>query len=254
MATVADMMLEVGRFVTDEIVTDGVATAGSTTYLTDTANLTDHSGFWSDGTLFLKTCAQTAISGTVVSVTTFGDNKLNFSALSKTITAGDTYAVVYKSYPRQVLLNGVLEVLRSRSAEMYDETTTVVSGQTEYALPTGVKNIHRVMIDGVIHQHWHEINGKLTFPTKYAPTEGTIELIYHVPQGTAAETTSIHSSYDFDAVKWSAILNVLRNRLNRFGSGADTPNILDKMKEAAAAEQAAWGRARRLLPIDMRLA
>jgi hypothetical protein len=258
MTTVAEMMLEVGRFVTDQFVTDGVATAGSTTSLTDTVNLLDSGGFWTGGTLFLKTCTQTTLSGTVVSVTSSSENKLNFATLSKTITAGDTYAVVYPSFSRNELLNGVLQVLRSRNAEMYDETTTVVSGQTEYDLPDGVKNVHRVMIDDgedvTIHQHWHEINSKLIFPTKYAPSEGTIQLIYCTPQGTIAETGTIHSSYDDEAVKWSAIVNVLRMHLNRFGTGADAPYILDKMKEAAANEQMAWSRARRFIPLDMRLA
>jgi hypothetical protein len=257
MTTVAEMMLETARFVSGVEVSEGTATAGATTYLTDTNNLIEPGAFWNNGTLFLKTCTETTLSGTVVSVKTFAENKLTFGTLSKTITAGDTYAVVHSEYSRTELLNAVLGVLRSVDAEMFNEATTVVSGQEEYSLPTGVKGLRRVQVkdsDGeiVINQHWHEMNSKLVFPSKYAPTEGTLQLIYCTPQGTLAETGTIHTSYDYESVKWGAIVNILRMRLYKMGK--DDPLILDKLNEAKANQQQSVTHARRYLNTDMRLA
>jgi len=258
MPTVADMEMEVARFVGSRsglVYTEGAATAGSTTSLTDTNNLTEPGGMWSGGTLFLKTCTQTALSGTVVNVLTFLENKLTFGTLSKTITSGDTYGLVSKDFSHLELKNAVLGVLRSKNAMMLNEATAVVSGQTSYTLPAGVKGIRRVMVDdgteSVVTQHWHEINGELVFPSKYAPSAGTLQLIYCTPQGEIAETASIHDSYDFDAVKWSAIVNLLRAKYHKVGR--DDNSLLDMLEEAWKAEEKAW-KAVRYLPTDMRLA
>lgn len=260
MTTVAEKMLDVARYVgarNGAVVSEGTATAGSTTSLTDTNNLVEEGNFWGGGTLFLKTCTQTALSGTVVSVLSFLENKLTFGTLSKTITAGDTYGVVTKDFSRLELKNAVLGVLRLKNAEMFDETTTVVSGQTEYTLPSGVKGVRRVQVkdaDGGIevNQHWHEINGKLVFPTKYAPAEGTLQLIYCTPQGEISETATIHPSYPEEGVLWSAVVNLLRNRMNKLGK--DDNVLLDILNEAKANEDKAWRASRRFINSDVRLA
>jgi hypothetical protein len=255
MTTLAEMMLEIGRFCT--LVSEGTATAGSTTSLTDTNNLTEPGNYWGKATLFLKTCTQTTISGTVVNILSFGENKLTFGTLSKTITAGDTYGLVYKEFSRNELKNAVLGVLRSRNAQLFNEATAVVSGQVEYSLPTGVRNVHKVQIkdsagEVVVNQHWHEINSKLVFPSKYAPSAGTMQIIYCAPQGEIAETASIDSSYDFDGVKWSAVVNLLREKMNR--TKKDDVVLMDLLSEATKNEERAWKAARQFIPLDMRLA
>jgi len=251
MTTLADMMLEVARHTT-AIIGEGTATGGSTTTLIDTNDLTEINGYWTGGTLFLKSCTQTDLNGTVTPITKFGTNTVTVGTLSKTITAGDTYAVVDKEFNRLELKNAVLSVLRSRKVQQYDESLTVVSGQTEYTLPAGVKEIRRVMVDGIVNQHWHEVNGELTFPTKYAPASGTIQLIYCTPQGEITEIDDIHENYDYDWMKWTAVINLLRNKMNKIGK--DEPILLDLLNEAKTQEKDASLRAKASIPTDMRLA
>lgn len=249
MTTLAEMMLDVARFVT--IVSEGAATSGSTTTLLDTVNLTEPGDYWGKGTLIIKSATQTDLNSSIIPVLQFGENKLTFSALSKTITAGDTYGVIYSEYKALELKNAVLGVLRSRNAQLYD-TSLTGNGSTEYDLPTGVKGVRRVEIDGAIDQHWHEVNGQLVWPTKYAPASGTIQITYCTPQGTIANSASIDDSYDYDAVKWSAIVNVLRAMMQKIGK--DDPVLMDLLNEAKTEEQKAWGRAKRHINTDMRLA
>lgn len=250
MTTLADMMLEVARSVT--IISEGIATAGATISLTDTNNLTEPGNYWKDGTLFLKTCTQTTMSGKVIPVLGFGENKLTFATQSATITVGDTYAVADKEYSRTELMNAVLSVLRSRDAEQYNASLTAVSGTTSYDIPAGVVGIRRVIVDGTVNQHWHVINGHLVWPTAYAPSSGTIELIYCAPQGTIAESGTIHETYSFEGIKCSSIVQLLWRKLQNIGK--DDPDIMDKLNFWMKMENQAWGKARRFNPTDPRLA
>lgn len=250
MPTLAKMMLDVARLAAD--VLDGTATGGTTTTLIDTTNLIQDSSYWMGGTLFMN-CADTTDANDIVTpVLRFGETTLTIATQSGAVAAGTAYSVVSPVYSTNEIKQAVLDVLRSRPAEYVDTSLTVVSGTTEYTLPTGVKNIRRVMVDGVISQHWREVNGELVFNETHAPTTGTIMLIYCVPQGDIAYTTAISGTYDLDWLKWTALVNLLRIRINRVGN--DKPILIELLNEAKTEEQNAMRRAKMLPVADIRLA
>lgn len=250
MTTLAKMMLDVARLAAD--VLDGTATGGSSTTLADTNNLTQDASYWKGGTLFMNCADTTAANDIVTPVLRYGDATLTFATQSTPAAEGTVYSVVSPVYTTGEIKQAVLGVLRTRPAEYVDETLTVTSGTTEYTLPSGVRSVRRVLVDGVVNQHWREVNGELVFGETHAPTTGTLTLIYCVPQGDIAYVTEITSTYDLDWLKWTAVVNLLRTRMNRVEN--DKPILTELMNEAKTEEMNAMRRAKALPITDSRLA
>ena len=91
MLTLADITLTVARIVTPENIISGTATAGATTSLTDTVNITTPTAYFDKGILWMQSGTN---SGKVLHVTGNPSNKLNFAALTDAIAAGDATEAV----------------------------------------------------------------------------------------------------------------------------------------------------------------
>lgn len=135
------------------VVSEGVATGGSTTTIVDTVERTEASDFWNGGTAWITYDAgglSAAPQGEYSFISDFDattDTLTLRSTLSAAVVANDRYAVAGLRYPLQLLIQKVNEVLRTIPIQKDDITTiTIAALQTEYSLPADVWSIKEVWI------------------------------------------------------------------------------------------------------------
>jgi len=215
MLTLADITLAVARIVTPENIISGTATAGTTTSLTDTVNLTTPTAYFDKGILWIQSGTN---SGKVLTVTGNLSNKLSFTAITDAIAAGDRYSVARPIYPYNQIKAAIMQALDETYVEGEDATLTGDGTTLEFTLPTGVWDVKRVRIehasypeDCYISSHWKEQTGKIKFDYGYAPDDDfSIRLYFRDqhPQLTAA-TSEIDSEIDTNWLKYKAAENLL---------------------------------------------
>jgi len=247
MASLARVMLDVARHVTG--VVEGTAQSGTTSTLVDTI-LTQTAGYWKGSALFLNCEEATPSNDIVTPVLRFGEGTLTFATQTAPVTSATCYALVNPEFTVNEIKQAVLSILRQRPVEYVDETMTAASGTLEYTLPAGVSGIRRMIVDGTINQHWREQNGELVFLK--APADGVISIYYYIPQGTIALTTTVNAKYDYDWLKWSAVVNLLRMKVQRVHK--DNPILMELLNEAKTEEQKARAASRPLPLSDIILA
>lgn len=229
MLTLADITLAVARIVNPENIVTGSATAGTTTSLTDTSNLTQDQAYFDKGTLWILSGTH---AGKVLTVTGHNGNKLSFAALGSAISAGDRFAVLRAAYPWQQLKAAISTVLNDEAAYIDSENSALEGdGETlEFNLPSGVFSVKEVWIEDPSDNrnnykaaHWKEKNGKLRFDFGYPPDDGwTIRIIY---RDQHAELTTysdeINSGIDTAWLKYAAAKALLDWGMGKYGAQAE---------------------------------
>jgi hypothetical protein len=149
--TLFDLTFELAQLL--GVVSEGVATGGSTTTIADTVERTEANDFWNSGTAWITYDAggagaapqgeysfvsDFALTGGVVSLR---------STLTAAVAVGDRYAIAGQRYPLQLLIGKINEVLRTIPLQKDDITTiTIADSQTEYSLPADVWDLKQVWL------------------------------------------------------------------------------------------------------------
>ena len=210
MLTLADISLAVARIVTPDNLISGTATAGTTTSLTDTVNLTTPTAYFDKGILWMESGTN---SGKILTVTGNPANKLNFATLADAIAIGDRYTVARPIYPLNQIKAAIMQALDETYIEGEDATLTGDGETLEFTLPTGVWDVIRVRIEHAsypeqcyISSHWKEQSGKIKFDYGYAPEDDYSIRLYFKDQHPAltAATTEIDSEIDTNWLKYKA--------------------------------------------------
>lgn len=228
MYTLSEISLAVARIVMPDQMVDGEATAGSVSSLTDTANLTQPNEYFKGGILWLHSGAH---AGEVYAVASHAVNKLNFTAVTGAIAAGDRYTVARDIYTYQKIKAAINTALTKTHIESTD-TSLEGDGETlAFTLPSGVWDVKRVFFtdpDRLQEQlestHWEEkyigTARKLLFDRGYAPKDGyTINVVYR-DQHPALTTYSseINSDIDIEWLKYKAAEDLLLFGMGAYGS------------------------------------
>jgi hypothetical protein len=224
MTTLADMSLILAEAVAK--VVRGVATAGTTTTLTDTAILVQPNGFFDRGSLWI-------LSGTYLGATrqvsAYAENKITWvTALGGAIVAGVRYAVVDPDFPYLEMVKAINNALEEIGPVLGTDSTTVVDAtKTTYTLPTGVSQVKRVRVfdptddtTGYDSNHWSEESGTLVFDAGWQPTTTTwkLKLYYAKPHAyVAADTDLIDWGVDIERLKWVSAVHLLRWGMRQYG-------------------------------------
>ena len=237
-------------------VVESSATGGATTTLIDTGfpwyitvgatNSLPPDDYYNGGTLFFKSHTHPTLSKTTAIVTDWVSATTTFTyvAVSDAPHAGDTYAVVPRDYPRNVLRRCVNQALADIGGELlYNVATTTVSDQMSFDLPSGVYNVKTIEIAcsstspyGYIeHHHWHEVNDDIYFDEGTQPgvTGNIIRIGYQVPLSElTADTSALPDQYNMDMVVWTAAVHALRWKMGM--THDDEPWLKEKFNEALA--------------------
>lgn len=226
MTTVADITLKVAEQVTDVLY--GVATAGTTTSLTDTNNLTQNNQYWDRGTLWIRTGSH---AGKALTVTGFIGSKLSFASLGVTpIAAGDEYAVIRAYYPWLQLVSAARQALEATHV-LGEDASLIGDGETlNFILPNGVYDVRRVEFERPsdagwqpVSHHWREVNGELKFDYGYAPVDSDIIHIFYKDQHPTltAYSTTISNEIDLEWLKYKAAANLLMWGAGQYGKNPE---------------------------------
>lgn len=149
--TLFDLTYELARLL--GVVSEGVATGGSTSSIADTVERTEANDFWNGGTAWITydaAGAGAAPQGEYSFVSDFA-NSGGVVTLRSTLTAAvasdDRYAIAGLRYPLQLLIQKVNEVLSTIPIQKDDITTiTIANEQTEYSLPSDVWDLKEVWL------------------------------------------------------------------------------------------------------------
>lgn len=234
MTTLVEVMLEVAR--TMGSVFEGTATGGSTTSLIDTGleTIADH---FLNGTLWILSGDQ---SGDCVLVKTHDGNTVTFATASHAIAAGVTYALANADYPKYLIKQAVLDVLRFDECLLKNDTLTVTEDTEEYSLPSGVDSVYSVQVaknstepySFIDHYYWKEYDGKLIFDRgRYPVEEGMIIRLWYLGRhGTIVEDGSVKATVPINWLIWKAIVNLYRKKYIHIAK--NSPEQIELLNEA----------------------
>jgi hypothetical protein len=246
MLTLFDISLAIARLVASDRMTNGAATAGTTTSLTDTVNLTQPNAYYDKGILWMRSGNHV---GKVLAVTSHISNKLSFATPGTAIVAGELYSVVQNVYPYEQIKAAIMDALWETHIESTD-TTLEGDGETlEFTIPSGVWDIKKVFFTDPddttrkpISTHWKEVyvgsTRKLKFDYGYAPIDGyTINLVYRDQHADLTTYSSeINSDIDTMWLQYKAAENLLMWAVGKYGNQAEyrieerLNRVLEKLK------------------------
>lgn len=212
--TLADISLQVARSATK--VTEGTATSGTATTLTDTRVLTHPAGAFDNGTLWILSGTHV---GKVLTITGYMNNKFTFASLGATpIATGDRYAVAGPAVPWEEIRRAVNDALEEYLVEGED-STLIGDGETlAFDLPAGVYNLSKVLIKDPNNAtkrnkntHWTEYDGEIRFDNGHAPaTDYVIHLFYRTPHAELVDyDDEVDNRVSTEWLKWQATINLL---------------------------------------------
>jgi len=229
----------------------GVATGGSATTLVDSV-LDEPDDYLTGGTLWFLSGDHVGLSAAVTiwvnSSHTFTFADPGLGALAE----GVFYAAAHCDYPRWLLIASVNAAMREIGKQVTEDiSTTTVSNQMTYTLPSGINgaNLKRVEI-GInstspvqyyLHCFWRVVNDTLIFQAGSEPDGGyTMKLTYEAyPAEMDADTDELANGYDAQRVAWEAACAALRYRIAKTG-GQD--RLLAAMLVDAEQKSAEMGR------------
>lgn len=227
MATLAQMTLRVARLLME--VTEGTATAGAQTSLTDTLNLIQSDQYFERGTLWLLSGSH---AGKVATVQAFSSSIITIPDLgAPAIAAGDRYAVARGVYPYMILVNAIRSALGETFIVKLHAPETPITGDGQslaIALPDGVSRVAHVIrrdVDDSSNQqlstHWDERDGYLVFDA--APSETQILDIYYRtdhPELVSA-SDAISTQINEEWLRWKAAEYVLYWGVTAYGEAKE---------------------------------
>ncbi len=240
MLTLADLTLAVARIVTPENIISGTATAGTTSSLTDTVNITTPTAYFDKGILWIQSGAN---AGKVLALTGNPANKLNFATQADAIAAGDRYAVARPVYPYNQIKAAIMQALDETYIEGEDATLTGDGETLEFTLPDGVWDVIRVRLehtgypeDNYISSHFKEQSGKIKFDYGYAPEDGYVIRLYYRDQHAelTSATSEIDSEINTNWLKYKAAEHLLNWAMGIY-KGAVEYRIEERMNLVLAA-------------------
>src|SRR3990167_2392531 len=147
--TLFDLTLDLARLL--GVVSEGVATGGSTTTIADTVERVEDDDYWNSGTAWITYDAAGAGAAPQGEYSFVSDYALSGglltlrSTLTAAVAANDRYAVAAKRYPLQILIQKINEA--QGVIEKVDTSTVVIaSDQREYNLPADVLELKQVLV------------------------------------------------------------------------------------------------------------
>ena len=219
------------------VVSEGVATGGSTTTIVDTTYLTQADDFWNDGTawiLYDSAGAGALPEGQYATVTDF-DNSSNTATIGTitAVAANDRYAIATAQYTLQELIQAVNRALRNINIETTDTTSIdTATAQTEYTLPSVASmDLREVWVETSTtnsdDNRWVEIRNWIIQKTATGtaeelilPTQLTIsrdiKLVYMAPHGKLAlYNDNLDESVHMERVVFRAAWYIMNRKVQR---------------------------------------
>jgi len=236
------------------VVSEGIATGGSTTTILDTVERLEENDFWNGGTawiLYDAAGAGAAPQGEYQFISDFatsGGTITLRTALTAAVAANDRYAIAGLRYPLQLLIQKVNETFGV--IEKTDITTVdFASEQTEYSLPSDVLELKEVYIqtetDDTNDNRWQKIYdwevqksatgtaNKIIFNRQFDSTvvAKLVYLTYHTK--LIAATDKLDDSIHIDKVVYNAAHSCLLWRQMKVGQSDDLSRELNYFQAKA---------------------
>lgn len=211
----------------------GVSTdTGTTTTLID-KDTTTQDGYFNEGTLLIQTGTYLGTFHKVTKYLSTGTFTIA-TAVAGNIPSGVRYQAVPIPLDDMIAaVNGALREIGLVLAE--DSTLTVVPGQYEYTLPSGVSDVRKIediISDIPVEKNrWTEIAGKIRFDVGFQPMGDNIRLTYkakHAFVSTASASISSYLDINWVAVR-SAIL-LIKQKLIRTGDRRKYEQLLSQLE------------------------
>jgi hypothetical protein len=153
--TFAKLVYLTADIVGGNIIQEGVATGGSATTIVDTVMRTEADDYWNEGALIvLETTDDLAPAWEMRTISDFVNTTSTVTvgtAFSAAVGAGDSYAILKKRYPLNIIKQQVnLALTRLGAVPREDTSLTAVADQTEYTLP--------LVANPLLRQVWYNTN------------------------------------------------------------------------------------------------
>jgi hypothetical protein len=214
MTTLAEMTRLVAQGCT--VVQEGTATGGDTTYLED-SQLVAQTQKLDGGTLWMLSGLNAGLAAIIKN--SAPKKIIIYDTLDDALAEGDRYAVANADFPFEQLIQFINDAMGKQLG--IDETTTTVSGQTVYDLPTGVSDIDGVEIvnnlgetneDMGINTHWKERAGQILFDKGFEPDGSAImRLLYRKTYDRlSAFDDVVDPALNVEWLMWDAIVLALQ--------------------------------------------
>lgn len=253
--TLFDITLQLARAL--GVLTEGVATGGSTTSIADTVERTEADDLWNLGTAWITyDAAGTGVApqGEYSVITDFA-NTGGVITLRSTLTAavasGDRYAVASARYPLQLLIQKINETFGV--IEKTDITTiTTAASQTEYSLPSDVLDLKQVWVqtnsDDSDDNGWEKLYdwdvqksdtgtaNKLILMRQFDAGYKAKLVYLTYPNTLRGPTDKLDDSIHINKVVWNAAVGCLLWRKAKVGESDDSVNELLNYYQNLAAQ------------------
>ena len=134
------------------ILSEGVATNGSTTTIVDTVERVEADDLWNGGTAWITYDAGgagAAPQGEYSYISDFVQSTGTItlrSTLTAAVAANDRYGVARPRYPLQILIQKINEAVGGVIEKTDTSTVVIAADQTEYSLPANVLDLKQVWI------------------------------------------------------------------------------------------------------------
>jgi len=230
------------------------ATSGSTTTIVDTfldKNNTENNA-WKGGTYFIIYADGASPEGLMGRITSSSasSQSFTFDAIATAVEAGDTYGYASQEYPLYQVIQSCNRGLRALgSVPKVDESLTVVTGQTEYALPAALKRKPPLSVwvatdTDADDQQWKEVRGWRVEPSAPGATAllimpndnyagKTIKLIYNASHDDVKLSTDVINEYIEPVLaKWTCVHAALKWQNGR--SNVTNAGVLQDLQDAKA--------------------
>lgn len=252
--TLFDITLSLARCL--GVLSEGIATGGSTTTIADTVERLEADDFWNGGSAWITYDAAGAGAapqgeyGYISDFANTGGIVTLRSALTTAVAAGDRYAIATPRYPLQLLIQKANETFGV--IEKADTTTiTTATQQTEYSLPADVLELKQVWIqtnDDADDNGWEQIYdwetlksetgtaNKVRFMRQFDDGYSVklVYLTYH--QVLRVATDKLDDSIHINKVIWNAAVGCLLWRKAKVGESDSSVNELLNYYQAKAQE------------------